>query len=1372
LMVSSPKLASQNLLRALPSLDFPEQLPVSARREEIARAIVAHPVVIVCGETGSGKTTQLPKIASMAGCGRAGLIGHTQPRRIAAHSVAKRIAEELGSTLGEYVGYKVRFNETMQAGASIKLMTDGILLAETLSDPHLRAYDCIIIDEAHERSLNIDFLLGYLRRLLEGPRKHDLKVIVTSATIDAERFAQHFAQGDVPAPVIEVSGRVFPVEILYRPKNIDKPEAAANASGRSGGKTPSRPRRADGGWEDEDADLADRIEDAINELWHQGSGDVLVFLPGEREIRDVADHLRRMFVQNRSGAQGRPGGPVEILPLFSRLSASDQQKIFSPGHGRRVVLATNVAETSLTVPGIRYVVDSGLARMKRYLFRAKIEQLLIEPISQASANQRSGRCGRVSDGVCIRLYSEEDFLKRPRFTEPELLRSSLASVILRMKALKLGEIADFPFVEAPQRRAIVDGLALLEELHALEDDGRLSPIGREMARLPLDPKASRMLIAARQLGCLPEVMMIASAMASQDPRDRPMDRQAAADEKHRRFADERGDFLSYVKLWTYWQREQRDKDSHKKLAGKLALEFLSVRKLREWHDVHAQLQEAMRGALGEKAMLGQTLKAVPEPADGFAEEGAIEPKKAEAIFKALLTGLLGNLGSKAPEDSHYQTRFVIHPGSALIKKQPKWLMAAEMVDTGRLYARTVARIDPLWVEAAASHLIKRSWSEPTWSKNSGQVVAFESGMLYGLTLYSQRRVPFADKDPRRARELLIREALVAGDWITGHAARHLPFLEHNRHLIAEIRKLEDKIRRPDLLVDEQTLFEWFDACLPEEITSGKRLEAWYAGAVKLDPHCLKLSKAVLLKKESPGIAQERFPKLLKMRATEFSLEYKFDPGSKDDGVSLSVPISLLNQVDAIACEWLVPGFLQDKAEALLKSLPQRYRRHLVPLKAFAQDFCQAQAELGSNDKLSMEESSDSLAALRSELRRGKGLIEALMEYCRERLQIRLNSGDFKLDTLPAHLLMNFKLIDEHGRYLAESRLLAQLRADFGGFAQASFQIAAPAISVASAGLPKVGLKESNASANQASNQPNHHAASHAANQASGRVYQAWTFGDLPELMEMEVKSPLGLQKVVGFPALKDLGDACELQVFDDERVARHVHHQGLRRLFMIALKEPIKFFERNIPDLLKMGLAFNSLGSQEDLKAQLVAGMIDRACLKTPWPNTEAGFEQALVHARARLNLVGQELARTAATILAQWQVTQKKMTAMRSVLPKNIQSDLDAQLGALVFKHFLTELPDAQLKHLPRYLEAIFLRLDKWRSDPLKDAALSRELLPLNDQFRRLQHDLKDEDDPRLQDLRWLLEELRVSLFAQQLKTAVPVSVKRVQKALAAIGF
>lgn len=1320
-------------LRPLPELHFPEQLPVSGRRDEIRDAIAAHPVVIVCGETGSGKTTQLPKIAALAGCGRKGLIGHTQPRRIAAHSVAKRIAEELGTPLGEHVGYKVRFNETLQPGASIKLMTDGILLAETMSDPLLRAYDCLIVDEAHERSLNIDFLLGYLKRLLDGPRRDDLKVIVTSATIDATRFAEHFAREGQAAPVIEVSGRVYPVQVLYRPRDLDK----ADAEG--------------------DADLSTRIEEAIDELWRKGPGDVLVFLPGEREIRDAADHLRRALQSQRgpAGLSGRPGGPVEILPLFSRLSAADQQKIFAPGGARRVVLATNVAETSLTVPGIRYVVDSGLARIKRYLFRAKIEQLLIEPVSQASANQRAGRCGRVSDGTCIRLYGEDDFLKRPRFTEPELLRSSLAAVILRMKALKLGEITQFPFVEAPARRAIADGVALLEELHALEDDGRLSRIGREMARLPLDPKASRMLIAARELQCVPQVLVIASALASQDARDRPMDRQQAADEKHRRFQDERGDFLAFLKLWMYWQAQLRDKESHRKLAQKLAVEFISVRKLREWQDVHAQLRDSLRE-------LGWQEAAAPLP-EG---EEALDNKTAEAIFKALLTGLLGNLGTKGPEDSHYQgthqTRFVIHPSSGLIKKQPRWLMAGEMVDTGRLYARTVARIDPTWIEQAGSHLIKRHWSEPTWSKNSGQVVAFESGMIYGLTLYAQRRVPYADKEPALARELLIREALVAGEWIGGHAARHLPFIEHNRQLIEQIRKLEDKIRRPDLLVDEQTLFEWFDAQLPADITSGKKLEHWYGLNSRNDPSLLKLSREVLLKKDA-GVELERFPKHLKMRAAEFALDYVFSPGSDNDGVTLTAPVTLLNQVDATACEWLVPGFLQDKVEALLKSLPQRHRRHMVPVRHFAIDFCN-----DLNDRRGQAQE-----AGQPDPFRGQGLVEALIGYCRERLQIRLLSSDFKSETVPAHLLMNFKLVDEHGRFLASSRMLAQLKADFGGFAQASFQNAqrASAPQALGQGEGRARQAESRSPAGDIP-APGAQAPASAGHFRAGDRHLSWDFGELPELMELEVRTGAGLQTAVGFPALKDLGDACELQVFDDERSAERVHQQGLRRLFILALREPIRFFERNIADLLNMSLAFNAMGTQDELKDQLVAAMIDRACLKKPWPRQAAEFEAAVTQARSRLNLVGQEVARLAAQILAQYQAVQKKLGAIRAQLPKDMVSDLEAQIGALVFKRFLTEVPEAQLKHVPRYLEAITMRLDKWRQDPARDLALSRELLPLIGQWRRLQADLKDQSDDRLIELRWMLEELRVSLFAQQLRTPMPVSVKRLQKALASVTW
>ncbi len=992
------------VLRPLPPFVFPESLPVSARRDEIAAAVREHPVVIVCGETGSGKTTQLPKIlGALAGRGTRGLIGHTQPRRLAATSVARRIAEEIGTPLGVNVGYKIRFNEKFTPGASIKLMTDGILLAETLSDRELRQYDTIVVDEAHERSLNIDFLLGYLKQLVAGPRRHDLRLVITSATIDAARFAEHFGAPGRPAPVIEVSGRLYPVEIRYR--SFD--EEARD--------------------DDDETDLPSRIEEAIDELWRERPGDVLVFLPGEREIRDVAEHLRRAQARaaNARGSASLARGPVEVLPLFSRLSAADQQRVFSASNGRRVVLATNVAETSLTVPGIRYVVDTGTARVKRYRYRSKVEQLQIEPVSQAAANQRAGRCGRVSDGVCIRLYSEEDFAGRPRFTDPEVLRSSLAGVILQMKALRLADIDAFPFLDPPPRKAIADGYALLLELDATDAENRLTDVGRQLARLPVDPHVGRMLLAAHQGGCLREMLVIAAALSVQDPRERPMEAQQAADQQHRRFADEKSDFAAWVKLWDYWQQAIAEKESNRRLQQRLEREFLSPRRLREWADVHGQLSEAVAG-----------LHWKPNA----------QPATYEQLHRALLTGMLGNLGFLPADEQQYQgthqTKFQIHPGSHLARRAPRWLMAAELVDTGRLYARTVARIEPVWIEQAAGHLIQRSYSEPHWERKAAQVVAFERGTLYGLTIWAQRRVHYASRDPKLARELLIRHALVAGDW-----DGELPFFRRNRQLVAEIEKLEHKIRRPDLLVDEEWLHDWFDARLPAEVTSGQQLERWYREAVKASPGLLELSRDELLRKDADGAGSDAFPRRLAMRGIQFALDYRFDPGAADDGVTMTVPIHALNQVDAARCEWLVPGLLKDKVAALLKSLPQKLRRHVVPLPECAQDFVARRAP-----------------ALEAREAPVRPLLDGLIDDLRETRQLRVAATDFKLETVPAHLFMNFRLVDEHGGVLAMTRQLAQLRAEYGARAQSSFQQALAGIAARLTGTaePRAGAQETRA----------------------------------------------------------------------------------------------------------------------------------------------------------------------------------------------------------------------------------------------------------------------------------------------------------------------
>jgi len=1271
-------------LRTLPPLRFPESLPVSARRDEIADAIRRHPVVIVCGETGSGKTTQLPKICAMAGGGRAGLIGHTQPRRLAATSVARRIAEELGSPPGVHVGHKIRFDETLSPGATIKLMTDGILLAETMSDPLLLQYDTLIVDEAHERSLNIDFLLGYLKQLIEGPRRDDLKLVITSATIDADRFARHFGRriepaGEriEPAPVIEVSGRLYPVEIRYQ--GFDD-------------------RHRD---DEDESDLPSRIDEAIETLWREAPGDVLVFLAGEREIRDVAEHLRRLHARESASRSGSPWarGPIEILPLYSRLSAAEQQRVFAGSGGRRIVLATNVAETSLTVPGIRYVVDPGLARVKRYRYRGKVEQLQVEPISQAAANQRAGRCGRVADGVCIRLYDEADFAKRPRFTDPEILRSSLAAVILRMKALRLVDIEEFPFLDPPPRKAIADGFALLQELGAVDEARRLTATGRQLSLLPVDPRIGRMLLAARELDCLREVMVIAAALSSQDPRERPLDAQQAADQAHRRFADEKSDFLSFVKLWDYWAQAQAEKESNRRLAQRLEREFLSTRRLRDWADVHAQLADAARA---------------------LKWHANVRPASYEAIHHALLTGLLGNLGFKAPDDLQYsgthQTKFAIHPGSALAKKAPRWVMAAEMVETGRLYARTAARIEPAWIERAGAHLIRRSWSDPAWSKSAGQAVASERGVLYGLTIYAQRRVNFGPIDPRLSRELMIRGALVGGDWDS-----RLRFFVHNRRLVAEIEALEQRIRRPDLLVDERDLFDWYDARIPQDVHSAQSLEHWWREASRADTGLLQLSRDALLRKGADAVGAESFPRRLAMRGLDFDLDYRFDPGAGDDGVTMSVPLAMLNQVDEVRCEWLVPGMLKDKVQALAKSLPQKLRRHLVPLPAWAEGF----------------------VARWREREGSRPLVDALIEDLREDRGLRASAADFRPETLPPHLSMNFRLVDVHGGVLASSRQLAALRAEHGPRAQGAFQAAVAAASPSAV-------------------------ATASANGIAGARHTDWSFGALPELMELTQRVGGREQTAIGYPALVDVGDAVELQLFDDPSQAATTHRAGLLRLFAIALREPLKYFEKHIPDFQKMSLLYASFGGADDLRRELVAASLERACMGDPLPADADAFAARVVEARSRSILVGQELARAVSEILSGHAAVLRKLGTAKPGAA--VAADVDAQLQALMPKRFVTATPPAQLRHLPRYLKAIGARLDKLRNDPARDAQKAAELAPLMQAWRRLSAQRRGQPDSRLEELRWLLEELRVSLFAQELRTPIPVSVKRLQKALEAL--
>ncbi|KVZ28095.1 ATP-dependent RNA helicase HrpA [Burkholderia multivorans] len=1299
----------------VPPITYPESLPVSGRRDEIARAIAAHQVVIVSGETGSGKTTQLPKICLELGrglgAGGTGLIGHTQPRRLAASSTGRRIAEELGTPFGEVVGYKVRFTDNLAPGASVKLMTDGILLAETQTDPLLKAYDTLIIDEAHERSLNIDFLLGYLKEIL--PKRPDLKLIVTSATIDADRFARHFGSDAHPAPVIEVSGRLYPVEVRYRPVAEDRP-AVKHAEGTASRDRVKTAREAE-------RDLMDAIVDAVDELCREGPGDVLVFLPGEREIREAAEALRKHHPPH-----------TEILPLFARLSAADQDKVFKPSNARRIVLATNVAETSLTVPGIRYVVDTGLARVKRYSYRNKVEQLQVEPISQAAANQRAGRCGRVADGICIRLYDESDFQARARFTDPEILRSSLASVILRMKSLHLTAIESFPFLEPPPGRAIADGYQLLNELGAVDDDNALTPLGRELARLPLDPRVGRMILAARDQQSLREVLIIASALSVQDPRDRPIDAQEQADQAHRRFADERSEFLQWLKIWSWFEEAVAHKKSNRQLVDACRQNFLSHLRLREWRDVHSQL-----------------LTVVREHGWRLNESEATY----EQVHLALLTGLLGNLGLKADDDPHYLgargIKFYLWPGSALAKKAGRWVMAAELVETSRLYARCLAKIEPEWVEKVGAHLLKKSLSEPHWEKRPAQVSAFERATLYGLPIYHRRRVAFGRQDPARARELFIRGALVDGEFDT-----KLPFFAHNRKLLADIEQLEHKSRRQDVLVDDELIYAFYDHAIPAGIHTGAAFERWYRDEVKKSGQpddklrLLYLSRDDLMRHEAAGVTTELFPKRATMAGVEMALTYHFEPGSPRDGVTLAVPLYALNQVDARRCEWLVPGMLKEKVQLLLKSLPQKLRRHCVPLPDYAAGFVErtGRERFGAG-----------------------GLVEALIADVREQTQVAMKAADFKLETLPAHLFMNFKVIDEHGRQLAMGRNLAQLRQELGAQAQQQFQKiaaastiavgadgdggAAPAAAGAPAGKDGRGAKGGKAAAPQTLAAPEPGAT------ALYENLTTWNFGKLPELLEIRRRG----QTLYGYPALVDRGTHCDVEVFDSPEEAARIHRAGLRRLFALQLKEPIKYLEKNLPGLREMAMQYMSLGTQDELRDQLIDTALDRACLQDPLPDDDASFHARRDEGRSRLNLLAQEIARLVGQILTEYAGVVKKLAQAKPFAQAH--ADLQQQLSALIGKRFVIDTPYAQLVHFPRYLKGIALRIDKLKADPARDAKQLGELQPLVQQYQRAVSQRGGVVDPRLAEFRWLLEELRISLFAQELRTPMPVSVKRLYK-------
>jgi ATP-dependent helicase HrpA len=1270
----------------LPPIEFPEALPVSARRDDIAAALRAHQAIIVAGETGSGKTTQLPKIALTLGRGRGnggGLIGHTQPRRIAATSVAKRIAEELKTPLGEVVGYKVRFQDRLSAGASVKLMTDGILLAETQSDPLLRAYDTLIVDEAHERSLNIDFLLGHLRQIM--PRRPDLKIVVTSATIDAERFATHFASAAGPAPVLQVSGRLYPVEIRWRPFV-----------------------------ESRDHDLGDAICDAVDELWTgpsaAGSGDVLVFLPGEREIRDAAERLRKHH----------PPG-VEVLPLFARLSQQQQDEVFAPHSARRIVLATNIAETSLTVPGIRYVIDAGTARIKRYSFRSKVEQLPIEPVSQAAANQRAGRCGRVADGICIRLYDEADFASRPRFTDPEIVRSSLAGVILRMKSLNLGQVEDFPFLEAPPKRAIADGYQLLNELGASDEQNELTTIGRELAHLPLDPRVGRMILAARERQALQEVLVIASGLSVQDVRDRPVEQQQAADAAHRKFDDEKSEFSGDLKLWSWLESSRGGHGEHRLSSRKheqlLRDHFISPRRVREWRDVHAQLQTVV----AEHGWRINTTAATYEQ-----------------LHLSMLAGLLGNIGMKSEEDDSYLgargIRFFRHPGAHLAKKPGRWIVAAELVETTRLFGRGIANIDVKWIEQVGGHLLKKQLLDPHWEKKAGQVVALERATLYGLAVYMNRRVDFGSVDPAAAREIFIRAALVGGDWET-----KLPFAAANRRLIAQVEELEHKSRRQDVLVDDELIFAFYDQQVPADVHNAQEFERWYRAETKRQPNLLLLSREELMRHEAAGITTAAFPRTIRLGGIDCAASYLHEPGNARDGITVTLPIFALNAASEERCEWLVPGMLEDKVVALAKTLPQRPRSRLVPLPEYARAFI-----------------------ARHPFAEG-GLLDTLVADVKGLIGLDVKRADFKHEQLSPHLLMNVRVVDEHGRQLGESRHLAELKAELGVQARSAFQALAALrlpTSSATAAAPVAASAASEARSAQAAPIAKQEGRGPADERADeSRRFTAWNFGDLPELMEVRQ----GGQSLVGYPAVIDKGAHVEIEVFDEPEVAAEKHRAGLSRLVALQLREAIRYVEKNIPDLQQMSVAFMPLGSADELREQIVAVALDRAFLGEPLPNDAASFARRVEEGRARLTLIAGEVARLAAAILAEYVAVQRKLKDARA--PRDVADDIAAQLERLVPKRFLAATPWPRLAQLPRYLKAIAMRLEKLRADPARDAARHAELRPLEQRYLRKLAERRGARDARLDEFRWWLEELRVGLFAQELKTPQPVSVKRLEK-------
>ncbi|MFO4722012.1 ATP-dependent RNA helicase HrpA [Vibrio cholerae] len=1231
----------------MPKIEYPALLPVSQKRDDIAQAIAHHQVVIVAGETGSGKTTQLPKICAELGRGKYGLIGHTQPRRLAARSVANRIAEEMETELGGFVGYKVRFTDQISDQTQIKLMTDGILLAEIQNDRFLNQYDTIIIDEAHERSLNIDFILGYLKQLL--PRRPDLKVIITSATIDPERFSKHFSN----APIIEVSGRTYPVEVRYRPLAGDDDSES-------------------------DRDQLEGIFQAVDELCDEGLGDILIFMNGEREIRDTADALSKRNLRD-----------TEIVPLYARLSAGEQNKIFQPHAGRRIVLATNVAETSLTVPGIKYVIDPGTARISRYSYRTKVQRLPIEPVSQASANQRKGRCGRTEEGICIRLYSEEDFLSRPEFTDPEILRTNLASVILQMTALGLGDIEAFPFVEAPDKRNIQDGVRLLEELGAINDQikdpkKRLTESGKQLARLPIDPRLARMVLEASKLGCLKEVMIIASALSIQDPRERPSDKQQSADDKHRRFNHEDSDFLTLVNLWHYIGQQQKALTSNQ-FRRQCKLDYLNYLRVREWQDVYTQLHQSTREM-------------------GFKLND--EPGSYHAVHSAILVGLLSHIGMKDQEKNEYHgarnARFNIFPASGLFKKQPKWVMSAELVETSKLWARVVAKIEPDWIEPLAQHLIKRSYSEPHWSKKNAAVMAYEKVMLYGIPIVPKRLVNYGTIDPVLSREIFIRSALVEGDWETKHA-----FFKQNRALLAEVEELEHKSRRRDILVDDEELFQFYDQRVGTEVVSGRHFDAWWKTASRKTPDLLSFEKEMLFKGDASHITDLDYPNFWHQGNLKLKLSYQFEPGENSDGVTVHIPLPILNQVEPHGFDWQIPGLRHELVVSLIKSLPKTLRKNFVPAPNYADAF------LARVTPFEMP----LLDAMEKELRRMTG-VTVLRE-------------DWKLDQLPAHLKITYRAVDHRNRKLNESCDLHELKESLKEKVQETLSQVAD-------------------------------------DDIEQRDLHTWSFGELPKVYQQK----RGGFEVRAYPALVDKKDSVEIKLFETEQEQLSAMRAGQRRLILLNVPSPIKYLHANLPNKSKLGLYFNPYGKVLDLIDDCIACGVDKLIEERGGMVWEPqAFEALKEHVRAELGDTVVEIAKQVETILTTAYNINKRLKGKVDFTMAFALSDVKAQIEGLIFSGFATECGWKRLPDILRYMRAIERRMEKLPVDPNKDRLHMLKIESVANKYKELLNKIpKGMAIPdNVREIRWMLEELRVSYFAQQLGTPYPVSDKRIINAIEA---